>query len=131
MILLTIAIFLYGKLFFDGKLYSKTLIVVIVFGLLGFCRFKTVQATLDRYVANAESLGRGNKVITGKVEGIGKSTNSNYFVLDNCYSDGLKLGKCRCYFSDELGNGIKIGNKVRVTGGIRIIEAPSNEAASM
>lgn len=125
--LILIAIFLYGKLYFEGKLYYKTLLVVFLFLLIGFYRFKIEENRFDRYVANVESLGKGNKIITGKVDSIGKSTNSNYYVLSNCYSNGLLLGKCRCYFSDELISDAKIGNLIRVRAGTSVIEAPSNE----
>ena len=127
LILMLIAIFLYGKLAFDGKLYFRTIIVILIFGLIGFCRFKVEENRFDRFVTNVESLGKGSKIITGKVESIGKSTNSNYFVLSNCYSNGIILGKCRCYFPDELISDVKIGNLIKVTGGTSIIEAPSNE----
>jgi competence protein ComEC len=39
----------------------------------------------------------------------------------------MKLGKCRCYFADELITDVKIGNYVRITGGTSIIDEPSNE----
>lgn len=127
LILVLIAIFLYGKLTLDGKLYFRTIIVILIFGIMGFCRFKAEENRFDRYVTNVESLGKGSKIITGKVESIGKSTNSNYFVLSNCYSNGIILGKCRCYFPDELISDVKIGNLIKITGGTSIIEAPSNE----
>ena len=127
LILILIAIFLYGKLYFDGKLYYKTLLVIFLFLLIGFYRFKLEESRFDRYVSNVESLGKGRKTISGKVDSIGKSANSNYYVLSNCYSDGKALGKCRCYFSDELISDVKIGNLIKITGGTSIIEAPSNE----
>ena len=127
LILVLIAIFLYGKLTLDGKLYFRTIIAILIFGIIGFCRFKIEENKFDKYVASVESLGKGNKIITGKVESIGKSTNSNYFVLSNCYSSGIVLGKCRCYFPDELISDVKIGNLIKITGGTSIIEAPSNE----
>ena len=125
--LVLIAIILYGKLFIEKKLYIKTVIVILIFGVIGFGRFKYEEKILDTYVSNLESFGRGNKTITGKVESIGKSTNSNYYILSNCYIDGLKVGKCRCYFSDELKSDVKIGNLIRVVGGTSVIEGPSNE----
>ena len=127
LILMLIAIFLYGKLAFDGKLYFRTIIVILIFGIMGFCRFKLEENRFDRYVTNVESLGKGRKTITGKVDSVGRSTNSNYFVLSNCYSNGMVLGKCRCYFPDELISDVKIGNLIKVTGGTSVIEAPSNE----
>ena len=127
LILVLIAIFLYGKLFLDKKLYVRTLIVILLFGLIGFSRFKIEESRFDKYVTNVESLGKGSKVLTGKVESIGKSTNSNYYILSNCYSKGMRLGKCRCYFADELISDVKIGNLVRITGGTSIIDEPSNE----
>ena len=125
--ILAIAIFLYGKLFLEDKLYIRTLIVIVLFGVFGFARFKYVENTFDKLVANVETLVRGKKVITGKVETIGKSTNSNYFVLSNCYSEGLYIGKCRCYFSDELISDVKVGNLVKILGGLNTIDEPLNE----
>ena len=127
LMLILIAIFLYGKLYFDGKLYSVTVLVIVLFGLIGFLRFKVEENRFDKLVSNVESLGKGNKIITGKVDSIGKSTNSNYFVLVNCNSNGIPLGKCRCYFSDELLTDVKIGNLVKITGGTSVIEGPANE----
>lgn len=127
LILLLIAIFLYGKLYFEGKLYLVTALVIILFGVIGFLRFRTEEIRFDKLVTNVESLGRGSKVITGKVDTLGKSTNSNYYVLVNCYSNGLPLGKCRCYFPDELLADVKIGNLVKITGGTSVIEGPMNE----
>ena len=127
LILLAIAIFLYGKLFIDGKLYFRTLIVILLFSLLGFCRFKYIENVFDRYEINVVFLGKGNKIITGKVEQIGKSTNSNYYVLSNCNSNGLELGKCRCYFDDELISNVKIGNLIKIDAGTAIIDRPLNE----
>lgn len=127
LILVLIAIFLYGKLFFDKRIYVRTIFAILIFGLIGFSRFKVEEKRFDKCVTNVESLGRGNKVITGKVESIGKSTNSNYYVLSNCYSKGMRLGKCRCYFADELMADVKIGNLIKITGGTSIIDEPSNE----
>lgn len=126
LILVLIAIFLYGKLFFDKRIYVRTIFAILIFGLIGFSRFKVEEKRFDKCVTNVESLGRGSKVITGKVESIGKSTNSNYYVLSNCYSKGMRLGKCRCYFADELISDVKIGNLIKVTGGTSIIDEPSN-----
>ncbi|MBO6119557.1 MAG: ComEC/Rec2 family competence protein [Lachnospiraceae bacterium] len=127
LILFAIAIFLYGKLFIEKKLYLKVLIVIVIFGLLGFFRFKLEEKIFDRNVSNVESLGKGNKIITGKVETIGKSTNSNYYILSNCFCNGLYLGKSRCYFQDDLKQDVKIGNQIKVTCGTSIIDSPSNE----
>ena len=127
LMILAIAIFLYSKLFLEDKLYIRTLIIIVLFGVFGFARFKYVENTFDKLVANVETLDRGKKVITGKVETIGKSTNSNYFVLSNCYSEGLYIGKCRCYFSDELISDVKIGNLVKILGGLNTIDEPLNE----
>ena len=38
--LVLIAIILYGKLFIEKKLYIKTVIVILIFGVIGFGRFK-------------------------------------------------------------------------------------------
>ena len=129
LILLTIAIFLYGKLFFEGKLYIRIIIVILIIGAISFIRFKFVEKTFDTYVANIERLEKGNKVITGKVESRGRSTNSHFFILNDCISNGLSIGKCRCYFDDEIlsASDIKIGNYIKVNGGISILDEPANE----
>ena len=53
LILLTIAIFLYGKLFFEGKLYIRTIIVILVIGAISFIRFKYVEknTSLGHFIA--------------------------------------------------------------------------------
>ncbi|MBP3200052.1 MAG: DNA internalization-related competence protein ComEC/Rec2 [Lachnospiraceae bacterium] len=127
LILLTIAIFLYGKLFFENKLYVRTIVLIIVIGALGFLRFKYVEKTFDTWNSNIESLGRGDKTITGKVESRGRSTNSNFFILNDCIANGLTVGKCRCYFSDDVASDVKIGNYIKVHGGVSILDEPSNE----
>ena len=127
LILLTIAIFLYGKLFFENKLYIRTIALIIVIGALGFLRFKYVEKIFDTWNSNIESLERGDKTITGKVESRGRSTNSNFFILNDCIANGLTVGKCRCYFSDDVANDVKIGNYIKVHGGVSILDEPSNE----
>ena len=129
LILLAIAIFLYGKLFFENKLYIRTILVILIIGVISFLRFKYVEKTFDDYVANIERLEKGNKIITGRIESRGRSTNSNFFILNDCISNGLSIGKCRCYFGDDILNtyNIKIGNYIKVNGGISILDEPANE----
>lgn len=126
LMIIAIAIFLYLKLFFDGKISKRILLIIFAFMLLGFYRFKIEDSIYDRYEKIVLSLPKGNKILDGKVESIGKSTNSNYYVLSNCIIDGKALGTCRCYFDDEINPYAKIGNNIRVTGGTSINEAPSN-----
>ena len=127
LILFLIAIFLYLKIFFEGKLYFRTIVAILIIGLIGFLRFKFVENTFDTYTYNLESLGKGNKVITGRVESIGRSTNSNFFVLENCEASGLELGSCRCYCSDDIVSNVKIGNYVKINAGTQVLADPSNE----
>ena len=127
LILFLIAIFLYLKIFFEGKLYLRTIFAIFIIGIIGFARFKSVERVFDTYVSNLELLGKGNKIITGRVESIGKSANSNYFVISNCESNGFKLGMCRCYFGDELGTSVKVGNYIKVSAGTQILDEPANE----
>ena len=129
LILLTIAIFLYGKLFFENKLYVRTIALIIVIGVLGFLRFKYVEKIFDTWNSNIESLERGDKIVTGKVESRGQSANSNYFILNDCIANGLSIGKGRCYFSDDIADTIdvKIGNFIKIRGGVSVFEEPTNE----
>ena len=128
LILLAIAIFLYGKLFFENKLYVRTIVVIIVIGALAFFRFKYVEKTFDTYTQNILLLEKGDKIITGKVESRGRSTNSNFFILNDCISNGLSIGKCRCYFGDdENASNVKIGNFIKVRCGVSILDEPANE----
>ena len=123
LILLAIAIFLYGKLFFENKLYVRTIVVIIVIGALAFFRFKYVEKTFDTYTQNILLLEKGDKIITGKVESRGRSTNSNFFILNDCISNGLSIGKCRCYFGDdENASNVKIGNFIKVRCGVSILD---------
>lgn len=122
-----IAIFLYMKLFLDRKITIRILSIVAVFFLIGFYRYKIVERTYDRYTENLLSLGKENKLISGKVKSIGKSTNNNYLILENCSSSGISLGNARVYFSDQVECNAKIGNYIELTGGTTTIDAPSNE----
>ncbi|MBR1454519.1 MAG: hypothetical protein IJ593_07760, partial [Lachnospiraceae bacterium] len=112
-----IAIFLYGRLIYLGKLNARVVCFIIVLFLIGFYRFKNVEDMYDRYAARVIDLGKGNKEITGKVVSIGKSTNSNYYIIRDAVSDGRDLGMARVYFSDEIITDAKIGNAIRIYGG--------------
>lgn len=127
LILCAIAIFLYGKLFIEKKLYIKTIFVLAMIFIIGVLRFNYVERIYDGYARKVETLGKGTHIITGKVDNIGKSTNSNYYILSNCISEGMSLGKCRCYFDDKLISNAKIGNYIKVTAGLSNNEEPSNE----
>ena len=127
LILFLIAIFLYLKIFLDGKLKFSVIVLIIIIGALSFFRFKYVEKVFDTNVSNIENLGKGNKIITGKVESIGKSTNSNYLILSECRAGGLDIGKCRCYYADLINSNIKIGNYVKVNASVKTIEEPANE----
>lgn len=122
-----IAIFLYGRLIYLGKLNARVVGFIIVLFLIGFYRFKNVEDMYDRYAKRVVDLGKGNKEITGKVVSIGKSTNSNYYIIRDAVSDGRDLGMARVYFSDEIITDAKIGNAIRIYGGTSVIEEPSNE----
>ena len=122
-----VAIFLYLKLLFDGKLSVRVLLFVLIFCGVGFLRFKNVESRYDIYESRVVELGKGNKYITGKVLSIGKSTNSNYYILENCSSKGMNLGTARVYFNDEIEANAKIGNLVRIYAGTITIDEPSNE----
>ena len=122
-----VAIFLYLKLIFEGKLSIRVLLfVVLIFGA-GFLRFKNIESRFDIYESRVSELGKGNKDITGKLISIGRSTNSNYYILDNCSSKGMHLGAARVYFDDELVTDAKIGNLLKVSAGTITIDEPSNE----
>lgn len=124
-----IAIFLYGKLFFENKIYIKTIIVIVAIGIFSFMRFKYVEKVFDTCISNIERLEKGDKTITGKVESRGRSTNSNFFILNDCISNGLTIGKCRCYFSDDIANksNVKIGNYIKIVAGVSTLDEPTNE----
>ena len=122
-----IAIFLYLKLIFDGKLRVIVFLIVLLFCVLGFYRFRLEDRVFDKFEDNILSLGKGAHVLTGKVISIGKSTNSNYYIVENCSSDFLKLGKARLYFNDELKSDVRIGNLIKSNASFMVIEEPMNE----
>lgn len=122
-----VAIFLYIKLVFDGRLRIVVFLIVILFCVLGYFRFKFEDSNFNRYEENIASLGRGTHVLTGKVISIGKSANSNYYIVDNCGSDSYKLGRARLYFADELISDIKIGNSIKSNASFMLIDEPMNE----
>ena len=123
----SIAIFLYLKLIFDDKLRLITFLIIILFCVLGFLRFKLEDGIFNRYERSIASLGKGTHVLTGKVISIGKSTNSNYYIVDNCSSDFYKLGRARLYFGDELKSDVKIGNLIKSNASFIMINEPMNE----
>lgn len=127
LIISAIAIFFLLKLLIESKVNIFVLFLLCTFVFSGFLRFKYEEKKYDDYAKNVELLGKGNHIITGKLDVIGKSTNSNYYILVNCISEGKNLGVCRCYFSDELKIEAKIGNLIKVEAGVKNIDAPNNE----
>ena len=123
----TLAIFLYLKLILDDKLRIITFLIIILFCVLGFFRFRLEDGIFNRYEDSISSLGKGTHVLTGKVISIGKSTNSNYYIVDNCSADMYKLGKARLYFGDELKSDVRIGNYIKTNASFMIISEPMNE----
>lgn len=122
-----IAISLYIKLFIEKKLIIRVIFIIIIFFVVGFFRFKMECKIYDADIVKIEALGRGNKILTGVVSSIGKSTNSNYYILENCNIEGISLNNCRMYLGDELLSNVKIGNSIKATCGISVIEGPMNE----
>ena len=123
----TVAIFLYLKLYFEKKLYIKTLFVIFAFFIIGYIRFSQVEKKYDSDYIKIESIGRGNKNITGKVTTIGNSTNSSYVDLKNVTVNGMNLGNARLYFRNENLLDIKIGNSIIADAAIYTFEDPMNE----
>lgn len=122
-----IAIFLYTKYILYGKISLKVMFIIIIIFLAGFFRFRQVEKKYDTYTLRVLELGKGNKEISGRVASIGKSTNSNYYILENASSAGLDLGRARVYFGDEINSDVKIGNYIKVSAGTSVIDSPSNE----
>ena len=120
-------IFLYIKLILDDKLRIRVFLVIILFCILGFVRFKYEDRIFSNYADNISKIGKGTHVLTGKVVSIGKSTNSNYYIVDNCYSDSYKLGKARLYLNDKILGDVKIGNLIKSNASFMLIDEPMNE----
>lgn len=121
------AIFLYLKLIFENKLKIKVFLIILLLCILGFCRYKFEDKVFDRYEESISFLGKGTHILTGKVISIGKSTNSNYYIIDNCSSNAFKLGKARLYLSEDLLGDVKIGNLIKSNASFMIISEPMNE----
>lgn len=126
-LIVAIAIFLYLKLVVEKKLYIRTFLIIILFFIIGFVRFKHEEKYFDDISLKIESLGKGQKVITGIVDSIGKSTNSNYYLLKNCSIGGMNLGCIRLYFKDDINPYAKIGNFIKVNAGTSTVDSPMNE----
>ncbi|MBQ2204472.1 MAG: DUF4131 domain-containing protein, partial [Lachnospiraceae bacterium] len=120
-----VAIFLYLKLFFENKISIKTIATILIFAILGCLRFQNVEKAYDAYDSIIERYEKGNQVLTGEIENIGKSTNSHYIILKNTILDGYEIGRGKIYSNYKTD--LKIGNSVKVVTGIKKIEAPANE----
>ena len=120
-----VAIFLYLKLFFENKISIKTIAAIFIFAILGFLRFQNVEKAYDAHDSIIERYEKGNQVLTGEIENIGKSTNSHYIILKNTILDGYEIGRGKIYSNYKTD--LKIGNSVKVVTGIKKIEAPANE----
>lgn len=125
LLLTMIAIFLYAKLFFENNINVKTCLIIILFFVIGFLRFRYEEYKFDKFTVNIKSLGKGYKDITGIIESIGKSTNSDYYDLSNVVSDGKELGNIRIYFRDFYD--AKIGNSIKANTRLFVLESPKNE----
>ncbi len=126
LIILSVAIFFILFLYRKKLIDKKVLLILIMVFILGVFRFLVEKNYYDRIDKNIEKLNNKTQNITAEIVSIGKSTNSNYFILKNVkvYSD--YFGKMRCYFNGEIGKTAKIGNIVEISGKLNKQEAPMN-----
>lgn len=127
LLLFIIAIFLYGKLFIERKIKIKALLVIMMMFVIGFVRFKGEENRYNKYNDNYETLKKGYKELTGIVDSIGKSTNSNYYILKNVYVNNKYFDIVKCYVHEENDPHAKIGNKIKGQNLITKLEDPTNE----
>ena len=124
-LLISITIFFMASLI-KTKPNKKILFLMLCFFIFGFMRLKFAEDHFNRIDFNIEAMNNKQQTITAKVVSIGKSTNSNYYILENTKIYDREFYKSRCYFTDKINPNAKIGNIVKITGTIRKNEAPMN-----
>lgn len=117
-----VTIFLYINKYLKLKIIFIAIALALIFG----CRFidkKNYYDNINKIIDNSNSK---NVKIDGYISGKGKSTNSNYYDINNVRLKGRNLGKIRCYYGDGIDSNKKIGEKVEAEGKIFLFEKSSN-----
>lgn len=126
LILVSVGLFLLLFLYINKKIKLKILLLILVFTLFGATRFYVEKTFYDKVNLNIEALNNKKQNITGIIYKKGKSTNSNYFILDNVEIFDNKFYRMRCYYNDELYLDTKIGNKIHIEGYVNKNQPPMN-----
>ena len=126
LILVSVGLFLLLFLFFNNKLKLKVVLMTLVFVLLGMARFYVEKSFYDKVNINIEALNNKKQNITGTIYKKGKSTNSNYFILNDVEIYDTKFYRMRCYYNDEIYVDTKIGNKINIEGYVNKNQNPMN-----
>ena len=126
LILVSVGLFLLLYLYVKKRIKLKVLLMVSIFLLLGSARFYVEKSFYDKVNFNIEALNNKKQNITGVIYKKGKSTNSNYFILDDVEVFGAKFFRMRCYYDDEIYIDTKIGNKLSIEGYVNKNQAPMN-----
>ena len=126
LILVSVGLFLLLFLFINKKIKLKVLLMVIVFVILGATRFYVEKSFYDKINFNIEALNNKKQNIVGTIYKKGKSTNSNYFILNDVEIHDTKFYRMRCYYNDEIYVDTKIGNKIHIEGYVNKNQSPMN-----
>lgn len=126
LILVSVGLFLLLFLVLNKKIKLKVLLIVFAFVLLGSIRFYAEKSFYDKVNFNIEALNNKKQNITGIIYKKGKSTDSNYFILDDVKIYDTKFYRMRCYYNNDIYIDAKIGNKVHIEGYVNKNQSPMN-----
>lgn len=99
---------------------------MLIFAILGSIRFYTEKLFYDKINKNIDSLNNKKQNITAIIYSKGKSTNSNYFILDNVVVGDTNFHRMRCYYQDDISIETKIGQTLQIEGTINKNNPPMN-----
>lgn len=125
-IILSVAFFMFIKLYIKNILKIKFLLIIFLFFILGIIRFSFEDNYFDKIDNYILELNNKQQTIYGRIENIGDNGKNNYFVLSNTKVNGFNIDKTKCYFPKEIENEFKLGNVVKVKGKLYTHDKPMN-----
>ena len=126
LILVSVGLFLCLILLFNKKIKLSVFLVVIMVAVLSAARFYIEKSYYDSINLNIDALNNKKQHIVATIHSKGKSTNSNYFILDDVTIYDVKFDRMRCYYNDNIYIDTKIGNKINIEGYINKNQKPMN-----
>lgn len=125
-IILSVAFFMFLKLYIKNILNIKIISIVFLFFVLGIFRFAVEDNYFNKIDNYIVGLNNKQQTIYGRIENIGDNGKNNYFVLSNTKVNGYNIDKTKCYFPKEIEDEFKIGYLVKVKGKIYTHDKPMN-----